>query len=391
MPDAFARALERSVPAVIAEAIAICEIPAPSFHEHARARFVHERFAEIGGWDQLELDGIANVVAVRRGAARGSRTLVAAHLDTVFPDASTPVARGRGRLTGRGIGDNSVGVAAVLAVGRALAAAAPRALGDLILAATVCEEGRGDLRGIRRVCDVYRGQYDRVIAVEGLSLQRVQTRGVASLRYAVTVTTDGGHSWGAYGRPNAIAVLARAITALEPLMPAIGVEPKTTLNVGVIGGGRSVNTIAPDATFELDLRSADPASLARLDRAAKRAMREAVATAPLTPKMPPPELRIARIGNRPGGSLPDEDALLRAVMRARAASGLTAAPELNAGSTDANYPLSLGVPATCVGVTTGGESHTPREWMRTAPLRRGVPYLGRVIAGAARLPRTPAG
>ena len=261
MASGFERALERAVPAVIDEAIRICEIPAPSFREHDRAAYVHARLAEIPGWDHLETDSIANVVGVRRGAPGATRVLVAAHLDTVFPDASTPVTRERGRLVGRGIGDNSVAVAALIAVARAIAETRPRGLGDLILAANVCEEGRGDLRGIRRLCDDYRGAYDAVIAVEGLSLDRVQTRGVASLRYEVSVTTEGGHSWGAYGRPNAIAILARAIAALEPLMPEVDVEPKTTMNVGVVRGGRSVNTIAPDASFELDMRSGIPTRL----------------------------------------------------------------------------------------------------------------------------------
>jgi tripeptide aminopeptidase len=386
VPSDFERALERAVPGVIDEAIRICEIPAPSFREQERARYVHERLAAIPGWSRLAVDPIANVVGVRRGAPGATRLLVAAHLDTVFPDASTPVTRGRGRLTGRGIGDNSVAVAALVAVARALADTAPRGVGDLILAANVCEEGRGDLRGIRRLCDDYRGQYDAVIAVEGLSLERVQTRGVASLRYEVSVTTEGGHSWGAYGRPNAIAILARAIAALEPLMPPVGVAPKTTMNAGVIRGGRSVNTIAPDAAFELDMRSEDPAALARLDRAVKRALREAVASAPIAVRGERPRLAIRRIGNRPGGAVSERLPLIAAIQRARAASGLGAA-QFNAGSTDANYPMSLGIPATCIGVTTGGESHTPREWMRTAPLRRGVPYLGRAIVAAARLPR----
>ncbi len=384
-PD-FERALERAVPSTIDEAIRICEIPAPSFHEHDRAAHVHARLAEIDGWASLQTDSLANVVGVRRGAPGRARVLVAAHLDTVFPDASTPVVRERGRLVGRGIGDNSVAVAALIAVARALAATRPRGVGDLILAANVCEEGRGDLRGIRRLCDDLRGEYDAVIAVEGLSLHRIQTRGVASLRYEVAVATAGGHSWGAYGRPNAIAILARAIAALEPLMPAVGVEPKTTMNVGVIRGGRSVNTIAPEAAFELDMRSEDPAALATLDRAVKRALRDAVQAAPIAEGEERPALSIRRIGNRPGGAVAETLPLIAAIQRARAASGLAPAP-YNAGSTDANYPMSLGVPATCIGVTTGGEAHTPREWMRTGPLRRGLPYLGRAIAAVARLPR----
>lgn len=376
----YERALERRTRQVLAEAVRICEIPAPSYREQERAKYVHGRFEAIGCWDDLRLDPIANVVAVRRGVEGASRTLVAAHLDTVFPDTEVRVTRGRGRLTGPGIGDNSVAVAALLAVGEVFRDAPPRGIGDVILAANVCEEGRGDLRGIRRLVKDYAGQFDRVIAVEGLSLDRVQVGSVASLRYQVSVTTAGGHSYGAYGRPNAIAALARAITALEPLMPATGISPKTTMNVGVVHGGRSVNTIAPYAAFELDIRSEAPATLASLDRRAKRAMREAVAP------IEGADFSIRRIGNRPGGRIERDDPLVGAVLEARGQSGLRE-PDFGFGSTDANLSMSLGIPATCIGVTTGGEAHTPREWMRTSPVRKGLPYLGRAIANAGRLSR----
>ncbi len=378
MTTAYERALASVVPYVIDEAIRICEIPAPTFRERERARYVRDRFEAIGGWDALEVDRLSNVVAIRRGAPGATRLLVAAHLDTVFPDEATPVVRGRGRLTGRGIGDNSVGVSSLLGVATALQATQPRGLGDLILCASVCEEGRGDLKGIRRLARDYAGEFDRMIAIEGHSLNRVQLSAVASVRYEVSVRTAGGHSWGAYGRPNAIAILARAITAIEPLMPAPGAKPKTTMNVGVIRGGRSVNTIAPDATIELDMRSDDVASLERLSRRVRAALRSAAGG--------DGALSIRRIGARPGGAVEESEPLVRAMLRARRASGL-AAPQTGSGSTDANIPMALGVPATCIGVTTGGEAHTEREWIRTAPLTRGVPYLGRAIAAAARLPR----
>ena len=148
---------------------------------------------------------------------------------------------------------------------------------------------------MRQLCEHYAGAYDRVLAVEGLSLNRIQIGGVASRRYEVRVETDGGHSWGAYGRPNAISVAARAIASLDPLMPRVGVEPKTTMNVGVISGGRSVNTIAPDATFELDIRSIDAQALAELDRRARAAIRGAVTG--------DARVSLKRIGDRPGGSI----------------------------------------------------------------------------------------
>ncbi len=378
MPTAYEQALDRAVPRVIEEAVRICEIPAPTFREQRRAEYVHGRLDAIGGWDHLAIDSLSNVVAIRRGDPKAARVMAAAHLDTVFPDDETPVLRERGKLTGRGIGDNSAGVAALLATAEALQGATPRGIGDVILAANVGEEGRGDLRGVRRLVKDYAGDFDCFLAIEGHALNRLQSIGVASLRYEVSVQTDGGHSWGAYGRPNAIALLARAITALEPLMPEVGIQPKTTMNVGVIRGGRSVNTIAPDAVFELDMRSADPAALDRLYRAARAAMQGAVAG--------DTELGFKRIGQRPGGTSEADSPLFTAVLDVRKGLGMPA-PELNAGSTDANAPLAAGYPSTCIGVTTGGEAHTEREWVRTAPFKQGVPLVGRTIAAVARLPR----
>ena len=379
MATRFDRYLESAVKDTLEEAIRIAEIAAPTFEEHARARYVEERFAAIGGWDAMTRDRMGNVVAVRKGERGRGRVLAAAHLDTVFPDAEISIRRARGKLLGPGIGDNSLSVAAVLAVGEALQAAPPRGIGDVLLAANVGEEGRGDLRGIRAICKSHAGQFDRVLAVEGLARDRVQLGFVGSNRYELTVTTEGGHSWGAYGRPNAIQLLARAIAALDPIYPAVGIEPKTTMSVGIIRGGRSVNTIAPEATAEIDLRSEDSDALDALDTKMKRAVRSAV-----DPKQG--QLSIKRIGRRPAGSIERDDPLVEAVMKARRDSDLPA-PDFNSGSTDANHAIGLGIPATCVGVTNGGEAHTPREWIGTAPVRHGLPYVGRAIVNAARLGR----
>ncbi|MDA0353314.1 MAG: M20/M25/M40 family metallo-hydrolase [Chloroflexi bacterium] len=380
MATTFEAHLAAAVNRTLAEAVRIAEIPAPTFAEDARARYVEERLAAIGGWASLTRDRMGNVVALHRGEAGRSRVLAAAHLDTVFPDATVSIRRQRGKLLGPGIGDNSLSVAALLAVAEALQAAPPRGAGDILLAANVGEEGRGDLRGIRAVCKSHAGQFDRVLAIEGLARDRVQLGFVGSNRYEITVTTEGGHSWGAYGRPNAIALLARALTALEPLYPAVGIEPKTTMSIGVIHGGRSVNTIAPEATAEIDLRSEDPNALAALDAAMKQAVRAAIESSE-------GQLTVKRIGRRPAGSISQDDPLVQAVLAARRESGLEP-PMFNSGSTDANHAIGLGIPATCVGVTTGGEAHTPREWINTAPVAQGLPYLGRAIVNAARLDRT---
>jgi acetylornithine deacetylase/succinyl-diaminopimelate desuccinylase-like protein len=379
MPTAYERALTALVPEVIAETVRITELPAPTGRERKRARYVHSLFDRIGGWDELTIDGIGNVIAIRRGRNDAARLLVGAHLDTVFPDAETPVTRSRGRLHGRGVGDNSAGVASLLGVARAMQSTRPRGLGDVLFAANVGEEGRGDLRGIRRLLRDYGRDFDCMIALEAHSLNRIQTGGVGSIRYEVSVQTDGGHSWGAYGRPNAISLLARAITALDAVAPQVGVTPKATINAGVISGGRSINTIAPHAMFELDMRSEDAATLDALHDSAKRAMRSALAGET--------RLKFKRIGLRPAARMPQAHPLIRAMVDARRGLRLREA-SFGVGSTDANAPMAAGMPATSIGVTTGAEAHTEREWIHTAPFRRGVPYVGRAVAAAARLPRS---
>ena len=379
MDTAFEQRLANLVEPAIEEAIRIAEIAAPTFEEHERAAYVESRLGDIGGWAHLERDDAGNVAALLPGDPELGRVLVAAHLDTVFPEREISIERKPGVLSGPGIGDNSLSVAALLAVGEALSDSAPTGIGDILLCWNVGEEGRGDLGGIRTLCRRYQGRFDRVIAVEGLALDRVQTAAVGSLRYEVQVTARGGHSWSAYGRPNAIRLLAGAIAALEPLYPVPGSLPKATLNVGVIRGGRSVNTIAPEARCELDLRSDDPAALHELDRAAREVIERSVTEDGA-------ELAIREIGRRPAGQIDRHDPLIEAVVAARGESGLGPA-DFNSGSTDANHALGLGIPATCVGVTTGGEAHTPREWIRTGPVVQGLPYVGRAVVAAARLSR----
>ena len=379
MATKFERQLEAAVPSALEEAVRIAEIAAPTFQEQTRARYVEERFAEIGGWDSLTRDRMGNVVAVLEGDAGRGSVLAVAHLDTVFPDAQVSIRRDRGRLLGPGIGDNSLSVAAILAVGEALRAAPPRGVGTILLAASVGEEGRGDLRGVRAVCKNFAGQFDTMLAIEGLARDRVQLGFVGSNRYELTVRTEGGHSWGAYGRPNAIQLLARGLAALDPIYPEVGIEPKTTMSIGVIRGGRSVNTIAPDAAAEIDLRSEDPGGLEILDAVMKRALRDAITGEGI-------ELSIKRIGRRPAGRIEADAPLVAAVLKARRDSGLPD-PAFNSGSTDANHAIGLGIPATCVGLTTGGEAHTPREWINTAPVDGGLPSVGRAIVNAARLAR----
>src|SRR5215468_12164256 len=255
--------LTDSLDQVLDETIHLCCIPAPTFEEAKRAAYVAERMRAIGLID-VQIDRIHNVTGILSAGSPEPTTLVAAHLDTVFPRA-TPlqVRRTKQRLYGPGIGDNCVAVAAMLSVAAAMRYLQPMPLGRVIFAANVGEEGLGNLCGIRALLDTWQGQVDTVIAVEGHGIDEIRTTGIGSTRLEVTFAGPGGHSWGAFGTPSAIHAMGSAIHKLSRLK--VPHDPKTTFNVGIVEGGGSVNTIAPRATMLVDLRSLQPNQLAQLE------------------------------------------------------------------------------------------------------------------------------
>jgi acetylornithine deacetylase/succinyl-diaminopimelate desuccinylase-like protein len=235
--------------------------------------------------------------------------------------------------------------------------------GDVWFVANVCEEGLGDLRGMRAVVDRFGADVRAYLVLEGLALGHVYHRAVGVRRYRVTARTGGGHSWSDYGQPSAIHELARLVVALASLnLPA---HPRTTMNVGRISGGTSVNVIAPEASFELDLRSEGQESLGALISAAEKLIQQA--------NRPGVSVQAEVIGQRPAGEIPASHPLVTLGRDCLRAQGLEAG--LISGSTDANVPLSMGYPAIVLGVTTGGSAHTIHEYINTTPVAQGLEQL----------------
>jgi acetylornithine deacetylase/succinyl-diaminopimelate desuccinylase-like protein len=332
-------------------------IAAPPFGESERAAWFVERFRELG-LAKARLDGVGNALAEQVTDASllaGPCVLLSAHLDTVFPAGTDCTPREDGaKILGPGATDNGAGLAALLGIAAALRHAEIALPATLLFAANVGEEGPGDLRGMRHLFSAesaYAGRIGTAIALEGSGNATVVDRALGSRRLRVTVTGQGGHSWADAGRPNAIFGLAGALTAVAGLkLPA---HPRTTLNCGTIAGGTSVNSIPETASADLDLRSVSALELDRMELAVLNALTASLRTAEL-------DLRVKRIGDRPSGGLAASSALavsLRAVDRHL---GLTTDSRI--GSTDANLPLSLGVPALAIGAGgTGWGVHTLQE------------------------------
>ena len=368
---------QRRAPAVADLARQVAEIPAPTFHEEERAAFVRRRFEELGL--APEGDAAGNVVAARRGAGQPGALLLAAHTDTVFPHGTDLTVREQdGRLCGPGIGDNSLAVAALLTLPTILDEAGLRTGRDLLLCANTGEEGLGDLRGIKQAVGDRRDRLAAVIAVEGHNLGRVTHQAVGSRRLRITVEGPGGHSWGAFGNPNAIHVLGELIARIARL--EVPREPKTTYNVGLVEGGVSVNTIAPRASLVLDLRSIDAGALERLVAQVEELARAVQATASdqIT-------VRSEVIGDRPAGALPVDAPLVQVALATLRQLGVD--PVLDASSTDANVPIALGIPAVCIGLTLGGNAHRTDEYIEVAPIGRGLQQLVLLVAALAGVER----
>ncbi len=349
-------------------------IAAPPFGEQARAEWLRERFRELELEDP-HIDEAGNAIGTRRGTDPGSqRALISAHIDTVFP-AGTPVEptlRGS-RLTGPGACDNGAGVAAMLALAAAIRHASLETAQDVIFIGNVGEEGEGDLRGMRHI---YRNGGEGIAAhlvLDGAGDQTAVTHALGSQRWLVTVRGPGGHAWTDAGRPNPIVILSRAIQRFSEV--ALPETPRTTVNVGTIQGGTAINAIPEQAMARFDLRSTEREQLIRLEVELHRAVEDAVLAANRGQRSEAKDVRstIEKIGDRPAGRLTGDSALmdlLRAVDR-----HLAIRTEPRIASTDANIPLSLGVPAVSLGAGgEGGGIHTHAEWYdgrgRESALRR---------------------
>jgi len=297
--------------------------------------------------------------------------VIAAHLDTVFPEGtSVKVRRDGSVLSAPGIGDDSRGLAVLLAVARALGQGNVRTPGTITFVADVGEEGLGDLRGIRAIFDAtLKGTVDRFIALDGTGLSVAHTF-VGSRRYRITVRGPGGHSFADFGAPSPIGALGRAIAKIEEFR--VPVETQTTFNVGRVGGGTSVNSIPAEAWMEVDLRSADQSALAALDAQLHKALDEALAAEHAHWRRAG-VLKMTKevVGTRPAGATPVESMIVKAALAATRAVGGTVLTSVS--SSDANYPTSLGIPSIQIGGGGGGtNAHAPGESFDTTDSWRGT-------------------
>jgi tripeptide aminopeptidase len=349
----------------------ICEVPAPTGNEWARARLIASVWLGLGY--APEIDDVGNVY-IRRGAREHGRVvMLLAHTDTVFPQ-TTPISveRQDDILRGPGIGDNSVHVAAMIGALEILDELLIETETDIVAVANVGEEGLGNLLGARVAVERYRERLGAVIAIDG-RLGHLVHAAVGSQRWRITVSGPGGHSYGDFGTPSAIHGLGRIIADIAQL--EVPQHPKTTFNVGLIEGGTSVNTIAAHASALLDLRSTDSAALHQVAEQARRIIEQSAV----------PQLRteITILGERPAGMRSQDDPLVQ--LAAQAIAWVGREPEFEASSTDANIPISLGIPAVCIGVTQIERAHTREEFLYVPPIGDGLAQLTRLCIEASTL------
>ncbi len=349
----------------------ICEVPAPTGSEQERAEFVASLWRERGYTP--ETDTLGNIY-IRRGQQEHRPVLMLlAHTDTVFPH-STPISvtRDGDILRGPGIGDNSLSVAAMITALDMLDSLKIETAVDIVAVADVGEEGLGNLCGARAAVERYRENLGAVIVIDG-DIGQITHIAVGSKRWRITVRGPGGHSFGDFGTPSAIHGLSRIIAALSEM--EVPQEPKTTFNVGTIEGGTSVNTIAAHATALLDMRSTDISALDQLASQARAIIEERAGLGLQT--------EIEVLGERPAGSCQRTDPLI--TLAAQTLSWLDIKSEYSAASTDANIPLSLNIPAVCIGITHVERVHTVEELLHVPPIGDGLAQLARMCIESSAL------
>ena len=343
--------------------VQIQQIPAPTFEEDNRANFVQGLF-NTENLQDISIDSAGNVYARLPGKGKAKPLIVSAHLDTVFPsETDISTSKKKDRIIGPGIGDNSLGVASLFGLLWLLGEDNILLPGDLWLVANVCEEGLGDLRGIRAVVERFGKDVHAYLIIEGLAFGYIQHRALGVQRYKISVKTNGGHSWSDFGQPSALHELSALVTKLTAI--PLPNEPRTSMNVGRMAGGTSINAIAADAWLELDLRSESLQVLAGLSQAVETLVESA--------NSPTVRVEAEVIGRRPVGELPKRHALVKLAEECLKNQGVE--PQLTIGSTDANIPLSQGIPALVLGVTNGAGAHTTEEFIYTEPIARGMQQL----------------
>jgi len=372
-------------PQVVADQIRLCEIPAPPFQEAARGQAMKAAFEQLG-LANVRIDKAGNVLGDRPGVLPRPHLVVAAHLDTVFPEGTDVRVKRNGTvLAGPGIGDNCRGLAVLLAVVRAVKRANVQTDGPVTFVADVGEEGLGDLRGMKQLFgETMSGRIDRFLAIDGTGLFLVNAA-VGSRRYRVTFRGPGGHSYAAFGTANPIQAMGRAIAKISQLpTPDTPSSGRTTFNVGRVGGGTSINAIPSECWMEIDLRSTDAAAIDALEAGVQRAVDDAVREENQRGRVRGAITSVRQlVGDRPPGQTSPQSQVVRAALAAARTLGITLTP--TESSTDANIPIQLKIPAITIG--TGGRgtgSHTVGETFDTTDAWKGTQYAVLVAIELAR-------
>jgi acetylornithine deacetylase/succinyl-diaminopimelate desuccinylase-like protein len=349
-------------------AIQIQQIAAPTFEEASRAEFIQRMFAAESLTD-IQMDSAGNVLARLPGVGQDAPLVVSAHMDTVFPaDTNLAIRRNSGRVYGPGIGDNSLGVAGLFGLLWSLRERGIQLPGDVWFVANTGEEGLGDLLGMKALVERFADKPKAYLVIEGMALGHIYHKAIGVRRYKITIHVTGGHSWIDYGAPSAIHELSALATKIAALR--LPTSPRTTLNIGRIGGGTSINTIAANAWMELDLRSEGQASLNELIQQVERLF--------VAAEKRGVQVEAEVIGQRPPGEISPEHPLLRLAQTCLREQRID--PILTTGSTDANIPLSKGYPALVLGLTYGGGAHTVQEYFETGPLAQGLEQIVQFVS-----------
>jgi acetylornithine deacetylase/succinyl-diaminopimelate desuccinylase-like protein len=373
--------------AITEEQVRITEIPAPPFQESARAAYMKKILAASGL--RVESDEAGNVIGEWPGASTDV-VMLTAHMDTVFPAGTeVRVKREGGRLLAPGISDNGTGLAALVALSRAFHEAKIKTNSTILFAADVGEEGEGNLRGMRALVDAYKKRLNYVIALDGSATEYVTTAALASRRVEITINGPGGHSWSDFGAPNPIHALGRGIARF--VVVRVPESPRTSFNIGEIEGGTSVNSIPSSAHMKVDLRSESETELSTLEGTLRDAMKAGIdeemsaarerGMAGVSNLL---SLKINVLGVRPAGELPENSPLLAALLAADNQLGNRSRRERS--STDANIPLSLGIPAISLGAGgRSGGAHTLDEWYDPAGRELGLQRVALTVLAVAGL------
>lgn len=364
---------KEEAPRALAEQIAIAQIPSPTFEESRRAEEIARLLREYGLTDVV-IDPSGNVVGRRPGRGAGPVVAIAAHTDTVFPMETDVTVRSEGNLHhGPGIGDNASGLRSMLQVLRMLEAAKIETAGDILFVGTVGEEGNGDIRGAKALFDGSR-KIDAFVALDMETVARVQTGATGAHRWRLAVDGPGGHSWLDYGRvPSAVHAIGRAIAKIANL--ELPEDPKTSYTVGTIKGGTTVNTIAAHCEVDVDMRSVAMEELMKVEETILAAFEEAVAEENArwtkAPESAYVKLTKTKIGDRPAGQRPADCPAVNAALEGAKALGIEVT-WTGSSSTDCNMPMSLGIPAVCLG--TGGHTyneHSLKEYFDSTDMHLG--------------------